>query len=98
MVHELATNAAKYGALSTTEGHVDIAWTLAGEVDGQTLAISWCESGGVAVVPPSRKGFGTRLIERGLVGAVDGKVSLTYPLDGVRCVVQAPLRNFQDAL
>ncbi|GJD32592.1 hypothetical protein PMNALOAF_3869 [Methylobacterium adhaesivum] len=98
MVHELATNAAKYGALLTTEGHVDIAWTLEGDDAARTLAISWCESGGVAVVPPSRKGFGTRLIERGLVGAVDGKVSLTYPPDGVRCVVQAPLRNFQDAL
>ena len=98
MIHELATNAAKYGALSTPRGRVDIAWTLAGGDDARTLAISWSESGGVPVVAPSRKGFGTRLIERGLVGAVDGKVALSYPADGVRCVVEAPLANFQDAL
>ncbi|MCJ2125754.1 PAS domain S-box protein [Methylobacterium sp. J-077] len=98
MVHELATNAAKYGALSTPEGRVDIDWTLSGEETKPTLTVSWRESGGVPVVPPSRKGFGTRLIERGLVGAVDGKVALSYPTDGVRCVVEAPLANFQDVL
>ncbi|MCJ2084229.1 PAS domain S-box protein [Methylobacterium sp. J-090] len=98
MIHELATNAAKYGALSTPRGRVDIAWTLSGGDDARTLAISWHESGGVPVIAPSRKGFGTRLIERGLVGAVDGKVVLSYPADGVRCVVEAPLANFQDAL
>ncbi|MCJ2040919.1 PAS domain S-box protein [Methylobacterium sp. J-059] len=98
MTHELATNAAKYGALSTPEGRVEIDWALRDEAPGPVLTISWRERGGPAVVPPSRKGFGSRLIERGLVGAVDGRIALTYPSDGVCCVVEAPLRNFQDVL
>ncbi|WP_342108105.1 PAS domain S-box protein [Methylobacterium sp. SI9] len=96
MTHELATNAAKYGALSTPDGRVDVEWSLAGEDADPVLAISWCERDGPPVVPPSRKGFGSRLIERGLVSAVDGRIALAYPPEGVRCVVEAPLRNFQD--
>ncbi len=96
MTHELATNAAKYGALSTPDGRVDVEWSLAGEDVDPVLAITWRERGGPIVVPPSRKGFGSRLIERGLVSAVDGRIALTYPPEGVRCVVEAPLRNFQD--
>ena len=96
MTHELATNAAKYGALSTPEGRVEIDWTLCEDVPGPLLTICWRERGGPHVVPPSRKGFGSRLIERGLVGAVDGRITLTYPPEGVCCVVEAPLCNFQD--
>ncbi|WP_375455434.1 PAS domain S-box protein [uncultured Methylobacterium sp.] len=97
MVHELATNAVKYGALSVPEGRVDIAWSVSEDPE-PVLAITWREAGGPPVVPPSRKGFGSRLIERGLVGTVDGSIALTYPPEGVRCVVAAPLRNFRDAL
>ncbi|SDM89116.1 PAS domain S-box-containing protein [Methylobacterium phyllostachyos] len=98
MTHELATNAAKYGALSTPGGRVDVAWSLTGVEADAVLSISWCERGGPPVSPPTRKGFGSRLIERGLVSAVDGRIALTYPPEGVRCVVEAPLRNFQDVL
>ncbi|MCJ2033017.1 PAS domain S-box protein [Methylobacterium sp. J-068] len=96
MMHELATNAAKYGALSTPGGRVDVEWTLTGADADPVLTISWRERDGPPVLPPSRKGFGSRLIERGLVNAVDGRISLTYPPEGVRCVVEAPLRNFED--
>lgn len=96
MVHELATNAVKYGALSVPDGYVDIEWTVS-DGDQPILAISWRERGGPPVAPPTRKGFGSRLIERGLVGAVDGSISLTYPAEGVQCHFKAPLRNFKDA-
>ena len=96
MMHELATNAAKYGALSTADGRVDVSWALANAEGEPALSIEWRESGGPRVRPPSRKGFGSRLIERGLVGAVDGRIALTYPPEGVRCVVEATLQNFQD--
>ncbi|MEN3228305.1 PAS domain S-box protein [Methylorubrum rhodesianum] len=96
MMHELTTNAVKYGALSVPDGRVDLAWALAaGGADGPTLRIEWRERGGPPVTAPSRKGFGSRLIERGLTGQVGGKLSLTYPTEGVICVVEAPLRNFQ---
>jgi PAS domain S-box-containing protein len=98
MVHELATNAAKYGALSLPSGRVDVDWTLNAGETGPVLTISWIERNGPQVVAPSRKGFGSRLIERGLVNAVDGRIRLTYPPEGVRCVVEAPLANYQAAL
>ena len=98
MIHELATNATKYGALSNDEGTVEVAWTVEDGGGGPTLAISWTETGGPKVAPPTRKGFGSRLIERGLVGAVDGRINLTYPPEGVRCGVVAPLGNFQDVM
>ena len=95
MLHELTTNAVKYGALSGPDGRVDLDWSLStGEAD-RMLRISWRERGGPAVTPPTRKGFGSRLIERGLTGQVGGTLALTYPPDGVTCVVEAPLRNFE---
>ena len=103
MLHELATNAVKYGALSTPEGRVAVDWRLApfaGDAgsgpDGLTL--TWRESGGPPVVPPSRKGFGSRLIERGLAGAVGGRVALDYRRDGVTCTLSAPLAGLRVGL
>jgi PAS domain S-box-containing protein len=96
MMHELATNATMYGALSIPGGHVEIVWTLTEGTSAPTLTLSWQERDGPPVTPPSRKGFGSRLIERGLVGAVDGRIELAYRPEGVRCVVEAPLGNFQD--
>lgn len=95
MVHELATNAAKYGALLVPGGRVSVSWSI-DEVEGEPwLRIAWVEQGGPPVTPPSRKGFGSRLIERGLSGQVGGSVRLEYPDVGVRCFVEAPLRGFQ---
>jgi len=96
MLHELATNATKYGALSTEGGHVGIAWALTSEGGVPRLGLCWSESGGPPVVPPTRKGFGTRFIERGLSAQVGGTLSLDYPPAGVVCTIAAPLAGFQE--
>ncbi|MEL6060654.1 MULTISPECIES: PAS domain S-box protein [unclassified Methylobacterium] len=95
MLHELSTNAAKYGALSVPGGHVDVTWSISEAGDEPCMRIEWRESGGPPVTPPSRKGFGSRLIERGVTGQVGGTLSLDYAPAGVTCVVEAPLRSFQ---
>ena len=93
MLHELATNAAKYGALSNAAGQVAITWTTDGEGDDASVTVRWVESGGPPVVPPTRTGFGTRLIGRGLAGSFDGVVDLSYPATGVVCSISAPRRG-----
>ncbi|TGD98578.1 sensor histidine kinase [Methylobacterium nonmethylotrophicum] len=95
MLHELATNAAKYGALSSPSGRVAITWDLAG-ADDRVLRLRWQESGGPAVAPPSRGGFGSRLIERSLVHSFGGRVSLRYPPVGVVMELEAPLAAMQE--
>ena len=97
MLHELATNAAKYGALTTENGYVDLRWEI-GENGGEPqLRLTWTEVGGPAVTPPKRKGFGSRFIERGLVAQVGGELALAYPASGVTCSVTAPLAAFKAA-
>ena len=91
LAHELATNAVKYGALSVPGGHVDLVWTVAEDDGASCLALRWSEHGGPAVSAPSRQGFGTRLITRGLAGGGGGKVQLDYEPSGVVCTVIAPL-------
>ncbi|MET7242514.1 PAS domain S-box protein [Methylobacterium sp. EM32] len=86
-LHELATNAVKYGALSVSAGQVALSWTVA---DG-CLSLRWQERGGPPVVPPTRTGFGSRLIERSLARELDGTVSLSFPREGVVCTIVAPL-------
>src|SRR5207249_5005423 len=66
VVHELASNAAKYGAFSVPNGRVDIAWELKPEQKGQRLLFRWSESGGPPVAKPQRRGFGSELIERSM--------------------------------
>ncbi|MFZ5720815.1 MAG: sensor histidine kinase [Pseudomonadota bacterium] len=88
-LHELATNAVKYGALSVPEGSVDFSWTLAERDGAHVLTAVWREMGGPPVSPPTRAGFGTRLIERGLAADLNGDVSMTYPPDGVVCTIRA---------
>ena len=95
MLHELATNAAKYGALSRETGHVAIRWSVSGAGDAPSLTFSWQEIGGPMVATPARKGFGTRFIERGLAGQVGGTIALAYPSTGVTCGITAPLAAFQ---
>ena len=93
-VHELATNATKYGALSAEGGRVTIGWESrdAGEGD-RTLAFTWAETGGPAVEAPSRRGFGSRLIERSLASELGGSVSIEFRPEGLLCRVRAPLPN-----
>ncbi len=87
---ELATNAAKYGALINGTGHVHIAWHVELGAQGR-LQLHWRESGGPPVRPPSHKGFGSQLIERGLAKELKGEVSLDYGAAGVACHIDMPL-------
>ncbi|MGF9763344.1 PAS domain S-box protein [Microvirga sp. 0TCS3.31] len=89
-VHELATNAAKYGALSVPTGRVSIAWAII-PGDPKCLSLCWQERGGPPVAPPARKGFGSRLIERSLASDLSGEVDLAYVATGVVCTIKAPL-------
>jgi two-component sensor histidine kinase len=91
-VHELATNAAKYGALSVPGGHVSITWTLTFD-EPRHMTLCWQEHGGPPVVPPMRKGFGTRLIERSLAHELAGEAILAYVPTGLVCTIKAPLRE-----
>lgn len=86
-IHELGTNAAKYGALSTSSGEVRLEWS----VDGGRLRLTWKESGGPTVSPPDRRGFGSRLIERGLAAELRGTATIHFEESGVLCRVDAPL-------
>ncbi|MET7243515.1 PAS domain S-box protein [Methylobacterium sp. EM32] len=94
MTHELATNAVKYGALRTPEGYVTLDWTV-DSTNAPVLALRWQEHGGPPVTPPTAKGFGSRLIERGLAGTVDGEVATHYPPEGVVCTLTAPLAELR---
>jgi len=93
MLHELATNAAKYGALSNADGRVTVTWHIDGDGDDAPVTVRWIEAGGPPVVAPKRTGFGTRLIGRGLAGSFDGVVELGYPTTGVVCTIVAPRRG-----
>lgn len=92
VLHELATNATKYGALSSPAGHVDVGWSVTGDGVDAEFRLEWWERDGPPVVPPSRKGFGSRLIERGIGG---GRVAIDYAVEGVRCTVCVPVASLQ---
>lgn len=89
-IHELATNAVKHGALSQPTGQVTIRWARTGE-DGARLSLVWQEHGGPRVEAPTRRGFGTRMIERGLAAELGGTVKIDFRPDGLVCTVDAPL-------
>jgi len=86
-LHELATNAAKYGALSVDNGWVEVEWTI----DGGQLDFLWSEHGGPLATAPTRRGFGTRLITRNLGLAFKGEVDLSFKETGVQCRLTASL-------
>jgi PAS domain S-box-containing protein len=88
-LHELCTNAAKYGSLSTPAGQVSITWAFASEDKGEHLRLCWRESGGPPVEPPRRKGFGSRLIERGLAHELNGTARIRYEPAGFVCEIEA---------
>jgi two-component sensor histidine kinase len=88
VLHELAANAIKYGAFREQGGMVDISWRRQGE----QVRLLWQERGGPAVSPPTRRGFGTRLLERSATYELGGKVDLRFPPEGVRCELAFPLR------
>ncbi len=89
--HELAMNAVKFGALSTALGSVQIAWASKATPEGERLLIDWREKDGPAVMPRTRKGFGSRAIEQGLAYEMGGKVHLEFPSTGVACTIDIPM-------
>jgi PAS domain S-box-containing protein len=89
-IHELTTNAAKYGALSARDGVVDACWEIAAD---RQLRIRWIESGGPAVTLPKRSGFGRLLLERVLTSDLSGTVDLDFAASGFRCAIAFPLKQ-----
>lgn len=91
--HELATNAVKYGALSAQHGHVEVVWTLSRKVkdDVPVVEITWRERGGPPVRPPTRRAFGSRLLERALPREFGGEVTLNFAPEGIECFIRLPL-------
>jgi PAS domain S-box-containing protein len=94
IVHELATNAAKYGALTAPQGRVEVEW----RVEDEQLELRWSESGGPPVEAPRRTGFGSRLIENLAAGDLRGAAVTDYAPEGLRCTVRAPLQAAEAAL
>jgi PAS domain S-box-containing protein len=88
-LHELCTNALKYGALAQPSGHVGIDWS----VKDDQFQFEWQERGGPPVTAPVHKGFGSRLIERALSIELNGEVTLDFKMDGTVCRIVAPLEN-----
>ncbi|MFL0355625.1 CHASE domain-containing protein [Erythrobacter sp. GH1-10] len=89
-IHELATNAAKFGALSVPDGSVSIKWQL---IDEQLAEVEWREAGGPPVAQSRHRGFGTELIEKIVAHELRNPVQLEFPDDGVRCVMRVPVRQ-----
>ncbi len=100
-VHELATNALKYGALSVPGGAVRVVWALEPSADGDSaedgpyLRLTWTERGGPPVTPPTRRGFGARLLEKGLAGELSAQVDLAYDSLGLVCTMRLPIRALE---
>jgi two-component sensor histidine kinase len=93
LFHELVTNAVKYGALSVPEGRVEITWTVEQKDEERNVDIIWNETGGPPVTQPTRKGFGTTLIQSSIQHELQGAVDLTYEPLGVQCRISVKLLN-----
>ena len=89
VLHELATNAAKYGALSVPEGRVDVAWCLDPSGEGPRFRLTWEEQGGPPVNAPTRNGFGQRLLEKAVTYDLKGVGELDFRGQGVRYTLEA---------
>jgi PAS domain S-box-containing protein len=91
VIHELATNAAKYGALSAADGRVSVTWSKDAASGG--LELVWREQGGPPVTaPPTRRGFGTSLIESTVMRQLQGRLDMAWAQEGLRCVLDLPAR------
>jgi two-component sensor histidine kinase len=94
-VHELATNSAKYGALSSVGGCVAVTSALQGEGDKSVLVIKWRETGGPPVSPPTRQGFGTTLLRQVVARALRADVALEYRPEGLICRMTLPTTTLE---
>ncbi|MBR1127971.1 CheR family methyltransferase [Bradyrhizobium iriomotense] len=90
-IHELATNALKYGALSQPRGRLEISWRIDGAVELPQLLFEWRERGGPSVTPPPRKGFGTELLERTLAFELKGQTTMSFHASGLTCLIAIPV-------
>jgi CheY-like chemotaxis protein len=97
VLHELGTNARKYGALSTQGGSVVVRWEVQDNGETRRLLLDWQESGGPRVSAPVSRGFGTTLIEQSL-GAHGGQVEISYAERGVTCRITIPVGELRSAL
>lgn len=95
-LHELSTNATKYGALSDDQGQVAINWVIKPADDGLVLHFVWEETGGPLVSPPTRRGFGLRLIEDAVSAETGGTARLQFQPEGVLFTLDAPLEEIED--
>ena len=93
-MHELATNALKYGALSVDAGRVTVCWHVENVSGIDRLHLEWRERGGPLVTPPEHRGFGSRLVERGLAMELGGKAEIAFKPEGVVCEITASLDGF----
>lgn len=91
VLHELAANAAQYGALSVSDGRIDIAWSVEAGEEGNQLKLKWRESGGPAVAATDRRGFGRRVLERAVGRELGGTARLDFAREGLRCSIDVPL-------
>jgi PAS domain S-box-containing protein len=91
VLHELVSNAVKYGALSTANGRVAVRWQVAGEIRSAQLSLVWQETDGPTVVGAKQRGFGTRLISNVVHDELGGRVELSLPPTGARCEIEIPL-------
>ena len=91
VLHEMATNAAKYGAMSSPSGTLDLEWSVTNGSTGRRLIIEWRESGGPPVKKPTRRGFGSRLAERAILQELKGSAELSFDPGGVSCRFDIPL-------
>lgn len=94
-LHELATNAVKYGALSNERGRVEVNWCVAPDNQDYSFQLRWIETGGPPVVPPRKRGFGSRLIEQGLSQDLAGEVDLQFECQGVVCTIRTSLEEIR---
>ncbi len=92
-LHELLTNAVKYGSLSLESGRVAITWSVGEAGLESRLLLRWEETGGPLVTEPTRTGFGTRLIQRSLARELGGEVEVRYAPTGVVCLIDVPLAD-----
>jgi two-component system CheB/CheR fusion protein len=92
-IHELATNAIKYGALSQPGGRLEVAWRVDDGADAAQLVFDWRERGGPPVMPPQRRGFGSELLERTLAFDLKGKTTLSFNGSGLHCTIVIPLNR-----
>jgi two-component sensor histidine kinase len=92
-LHELCTNASKYGALSNESGSIAIDWSITGGAADARFRMRWKESGGPPVSPPSQSGFGSRLIAHSVGLDLKGETKLSFEPDGVAWELRAPLHS-----